>query len=107
MFRFVKFFKGLTTCPGKETRILAGLSQADARSTLGKNLRNILHETGKDPRWTASPSFRESFRKKMVPEEDVWRLSLLSRLLEERLEKEVMDEDTAVLEQLIASLCSS
>ena len=105
--RFVKYFHGLTKCAGMETRSLAGLSQADARSTLGKNLRKITIETGKDPRWTAHASFRDSFKTIPVPDEDSWRIPLLSRLLDERREKETMEEDTKSVEELIASLCSS
>ena len=105
--RFVKFFHGLTKCTGMETRTLAGLSQADGRSTLGRNLRKIASETGKDPRWTASACFRDCFGATPVPEGDIWRIPLLSRLLEERREKETMEEDTVTVEELIDSLCSS
>lgn len=107
LLRFLKFFQGLTNCAGKESRVLAGLSQADSRSTLGQNLRKIAIETGKDPRWVAHSCFRGSFKKIMVPEGETWRIPLLARLLEERLEKETMEEETTILEELIASLCSS
>ena len=105
--RFVKFFHGLTKCTGMETTTLAGLAQADARSTLGKNLRKITLETGKDARWAAPAIFRDCFKAIPVPEGDMWRIPLLARLLEERRDKEAMEEDTETVEELLNSLCSS
>ena len=64
-------------------------------------------ETGEDPRVAHSYIFKDKFKKAIVPEKEVWRIPLLSRLLEERQEKEIMEEDSSIVEELIGSLCSS
>ena len=107
MTRFLKFGHKLSISSSKETATLAGLCQADARSTLGKNIRNIAIETCKDPRWSSYYEYRGSFRKNLVPEEDTWRIPLLGTLLEERRVMKIMDEDTENIQELIDSLCSS
>ena len=66
--RFIKFARTLAINSSKEIATLAGLCMADARSTLGKNVRNISLETCRDARWSSPCQFQGRFRKIPVPE---------------------------------------
>ena len=88
---------------------MASLAAQDKSSTTGKNLANIFHETGLNA-WEASPAeVRQALLSKeaVVPEQDIWRVPYLSKLLEERNDMEVNSLDTDQISQLIDSLCTS
>ena len=107
MVRYLKFFKGLLKSPTKEVLIMANLPARDVRTTVGKNLRYLQLESGKDP-WITSPdNLRQSLssQKADAPEDDMWRLRYLAKLLEERGQLYYECKDTLNHSNLIDSLC--
>jgi hypothetical protein len=90
-----------------EVRILASIAGTDAGSVTGKNLRNLQAEFSLWP-WTNSvETFKKSYRGYQVPGEDSWRMPLLGKLLEQRREMFICEEDTITITGLIESLCMS
>ena len=88
---------------------MASLAAQDKSSTTGKNLAKISHETGLNA-WNASPAeIRQVLiaKEAVVPQQDIWRVQYLSKLLEERNHMEVNSLDTGQISQLIDSLCTS
>ena len=107
MVRYLKFFNGLLKSPTKEVLLMANLSARDVRTTVGKNLRYLQGESGKDP-WITSPDeLRQSLfsQKADAPEGDRWRLSYLAKLLEDRGQHYYECKDTLNHSNLIDSLC--
>ena len=90
-----------------EIRILANLAGRDVGSVTGANLLNIGTEFDLDP-WTCSPGqLKEKYNFYQVPAEDEWRLPLLVKLLNQRMEMRACDEATTTISELIDSLCYS
>ena len=91
----------------KEVLLKSNLSVRDVRTTVGKNLRYLQLESGKDP-WITSPDdLRQSLssQKADAPEDDRWRLRYLAKLLEERGQLYYDCKDTLNHSNLIDSLC--
>ena len=60
--------------------------------------------------WVASPAMiTEALDRQTtpVPNEDLWRLPLLEKLLLQRYEMETQVQDTTAIQELIDALCSS
>ena len=99
------FYDGVRHSTALEMRTVACVTADDVRSVTGKNLRNILKETGFDPR-----NHRHKVREVIlnyrctVPEVDTWRIPCLQKFLGERFRLEVLSEDTSEVEALILSL---
>ena len=90
-----------------EIRILANLAGHDVGSVTGANLLNIGREFDLDP-WTCSTGqLKEKYNFYPVPDEDAWRLPLLVKLLNQRMEMRACDEPTTTISELIDSLCYS
>ena len=105
--QYVGFFHNLQRSACWEVRILASIAGTDGGSVTGKNLRNIQQEFERCP-WTSSvQSFKKCFKGYMVPIEDSWRVPLLGKLLQQRKEMTICDEDTSTITGLIDSLCVS
>ena len=89
LVRFRGFFRSLLTSPSPEVQVAALLAARDLRSSLGSNLELIRKESGLDP-WTCSKAkLTEALiqaEEVPIPEEDLWRIPYLWRLLEERLQ---------------------
>ena len=93
--------------PIPEIATLARISAVYLRTTTGKNLHNLMMETGLDLNCDSTAAIKAALDINEVPEVDKWRLPLLSRLVDDRMELETMGEDTTNVEELITSLCSS
>ena len=107
LVRYVKFFKKLRTSKSDKIQLLVNIVSRDIRSTTGKNLNYISRLTALDP-WTVSEEvIKDSLERDPVPEEELWRLPLLSQYLKQRKEVEVNMESTEVICDLIDSLCIS
>ena len=79
----------------------------DIRTTTGSNLHFIKDLSGLDP-WSSSSKGVKAImaeRVKQVPEQDVWRIPYLGRLLEQRGELYYQMLDTTEVTELIESLC--
>ena len=104
---YVNFFKRLLESRSEEVRLLAELTSRDATSTTGRNLRNIRLETGLDPWISSSHQVSEKLSEmtKPVPQQDVWRLPYLQKLLIQRYKMKIQALDTEDITGLINSLC--
>ena len=107
--RYVKFFQSLLRSASKEVRLIAQIVAQDRSSTTGSNLAKIKEETKLNP-WSASPFHVKQVlleREPQVPEQDLWRLPYLAKLLDERHNMKLELLDTKAIDNLINSLCSS
>ena len=109
MTRYIKFVKGLMTSPSMEVAVMCGVARQDNRTTTGANLDMIRRETGLNMEVARTGQVREKLAKltTTIPEEDVWRMKYLARLLKERGEAYYKSEEEEVirLSGLIDSLC--
>ena len=103
--RYVKFFKKLRTSKSDKIQLLVNIVARDIRSTTGKNLDHIFRLTGLDPWDVNEETIEMSLVRNPVPEEEMWRLPLLSQYLKQRREMEVNMENTDAISDLIQSLC--
>ena len=86
---------------------MANICGRDLESSTGQNLAGIRRETGINP-WSASSMMVKSFyNDSQCEERDLWRINLLRKYLDTRLEMEKNLEDTKEITKLIDSLCSS
>ena len=105
--QYISFLLRLRKSVSPETRLMSGISAADVRSPTGKNCHNIAVEFQFNP-WSSSPSLlKSSYSYYQVPHSDIWRLSLLTNLLDQRYEISACGEETETVDGLIDSLCSS
>ena len=79
----------------------------DSRSTTGRNLTALATEFNLDPWSKSAACFKQEYVGYMVPEMDRWRLHLLEKLLVQRREMVVCEEEVQAITNLIDSLCSS
>ena len=81
--------------------------ESSLRSTTARNMALVSRETGQDSVSMSSRQVRNLVKCPEVPENQLWRLPLLQRLLNERKQLEVALEDTSDISDVIDSLCSS
>ena len=81
----------------------------DVNTTTGQNMNILRLETGLDPLTSSLVKLKAELGRKLVavPDEDIWRVKYLGKLLEARGEANYEREDTEQLTVLIDSLCSS
>ena len=105
--RYTTFFQSLFTSASKEVRHLVRIVSRDAKSTVYKNVKFIENICGLSPWDHPKLKILESFPKARVPDNNEWRLPMLKRMLEIRLEKDSSMENTDDLSKMIDSLCNS
>ena len=105
--QYLGFFQKLIKSDSPEVRLLADLVGRDAGSVTGQNLLNIEEEFGLDPWVSSSAQLGEKYCQYNVPDEDKWRLPLLVKLLDQKRDMAVMEENTKTISELIDSLCYS
>ena len=74
---------------------------------MGSNLMKIKAETGVDPLDKRKHHVMEKLLRSEVPEEEMWRVPLLKRLLEENRAMKNTDTDCKNMEDLIDMVCTS
>ena len=72
-----------------------------------KNLRIIHQEFNMCPWTITSHGFKREYIDYQVPVKDKWRLHFLKKLLEQRREMVICEEDISTITSLVDSLCSS
>ena len=107
MGRYIMFSKSLTKSATKEIRVLASIASTDSRSNMGSNLMKIKAETGVDPLDKRKHHVMEKLLRSEVPEEEMWRVPLITRLLEENRAMKDTDTDCKNMEDLIDMVCTS
>ena len=106
--RYPGFYRKLLLSPSKEVGILAKIVANDPRSTTCLNLRYLRGITSIDKEeFFSSWRIREALPVKHVPEGEVWRLGLLTTLLEMRSDKHKEVQDIKKISSMIDSLCST
>ena len=103
--RYVKFIKALSTTPSTEVKHLFNIVKTDAQSNTGLNINKIQRDTSLDPCKVNSSQVRSVIMKTEVPENYVWRIPLLKKLLEQRRDLECQMSNTEELETLISGVC--
>ena len=87
--RFHNFFLSTLESPSLEVQVMSRLSGRDLRSNFGSNLRLIVEKTGLDPWEVNNKSIKEKLsaaETSHIPTEDKWRVPLLRKYLDKRLE---------------------
>ena len=106
--RYPGFFRNLLNSPSKEVRILARLVANDPRSTTCRNLRYMEELTQlTKPQYYTAMRVRDSLPVRKVPEQENWRLGLLTSLMKVKNEKYKRVEDTQHICAMLDSLAST
>jgi hypothetical protein len=88
--RYHGFFRGLLSSPSKEIRILARIVKDDPRSTTCRNLRYLSQKTAmQQVESFSSWRVKEALGKRQVPDDEKWRLGLLTTLLSMRQDRQL------------------
>ena len=105
--RYVTFLRALRRSPSKEVSVLVNIVGRDIRTTTGSNLHLVRELSGLDPWCCTSTQVKKVLGEKLreVPAQDMWRLSYLGKLLEQRGEAHHQMLDTRELTELIDSIC--
>ena len=107
LVQYVRFFQNLLKSKSPEIVMLANTVGRDLGSVTGKNLFNVECEFDLDP-WNCSPEvLKKKYSYYSVPDVDKWRLPLLVKPLEPKMEMEACEENSKSIRELIDSLCSS
>ena len=107
MARFVNFFNSLVNSPSLEVQMMARMVRTNTRSTTARNLHLIQNESGLDSTNFTANDVRSSVPRRPVPENQLWRISLLPKYLVQRKEMENNFLNTSYIGTSIDSLCSS
>ena len=105
--RYVKFLKSLEISASMEVQHLFSVVKNDIQSTTGGNVYTIIKKTGLNPTEILPFHMRESLLKQEVPENENWRISLLTKYLERRKELKGLLLETEEISSLIESLCKT
>ena len=105
--RYINFVRNLINSSSPEVCVVSSMVARCARSTTGKNLKNIERETGMDPWTDQSWRIQEAIQRREVPKGEGWRIQYLAKLLDARLEMKDQCQDLEEINSIIDSLCSS
>ena len=103
--RYPAFFQKLLNSTSKEIRLLANIVSRDPRSTTCKNLLYIKSVSGLDPWDFSSQKIKASLPVQQVPDNQKWRLGLMSSLMKMKVDKFVLAEDSKSICAMLDSLC--
>ena len=107
--RYPAFLRRLLYSSSTEVRFMANLAMGNAQTVTSSNLAHLrkLIPLALDPLLDSVRIIKEALPVKLVPEAEMWRLGLLDKLLELRVEKRAAGEDVKVVSSMISSLCST
>ena len=105
--RYHGFFHSLLESPSQEVRILSNMVARDPSSNTSDNLKYLLELTNLSPWDYSSQKLKCALPVKTVPENEKWRLGLLSSLLSMRKHQYLLAADRTRLTGMIDSLCST
>ena len=103
--RVPKFYQQLLKSPSAETRLVAEVAAADARTVLAGNLAYVGNLSKLDMSLSSAREVREALPGVEVPEKEAWRL--LDILLRQRSELEKEGAETKAVIAMISSLCTT
>ena len=107
--RYQKFLKKLLNSPSKEIRFLSKVLINDPRSTIGKNIWYLNNVTSSDILKANTIEFKRQLPVKTIPDNEKYRLGLLTTLLQVRETKQYQELNLTkkMTQGLIDSLCKS
>ena len=107
--KYAKFVQKLLSSPSKEIRFLSKILLNDHRSTIGKNVWFLNDLTKVNIVETSKIQMKRLIPIDPIPDNDKWRINLLTVLLEARKTKnwQQLNLDKQQLDEMIESLCSS
>ena len=106
--RYSGFFRSLLNSPSREVRALARIVSCDPRSSTCKNLKYLEKLTGlHQPEMYSSARVKLALPVKKVPDNEQWRLGLITSLMNMKIEKFARVEDSKTLCAMLDSLCST
>ena len=86
--RYPGFYRKLQSSPSKEVRMLVNMVSTDPRSNTCKNLRYLREKTGlEQPQCYSSWKVKSTLPVQKVPADQMWRLGLMSKLMELKQKK--------------------
>ena len=88
-------------------RFLARVVVTDGGSVTSENIRYVKSASGLSPLKYGGARFWSAIPSQAVPQEQMWRLGLLSSLLSLHKEKYTSQEDTNRMEFMIVSICTT
>ena len=104
LLQYVSFLTRLGKSLSKEVRMMKSIAASDIQSTTGKNCLSMKNEFNLDQLTKHVSSFAKEYTMYDTPEQDTWRLPLLTSLLREKHELSVTGEDTKTISDVIDSL---
>ena len=106
--RYPGFYRKLQSSPSKEVRMLVNMVSTDPRSSTCKNLRNLREKTGlEQPQCYSSWKVKNTLPVQKVPANQLWRLGLMSKLMELKQKKYIDVKDSQRITAMLDSLCST
>ena len=107
--RYSKFVHKLALSPCKKIRFLRRILISDSRSIIKKNIWFLNNLTKSDICVSASWKVKQLLPVEDIPNEDMWRVSLLSKFLEIRYRKQFSEYSMtqSQCDDFIRSLCIS
>ena len=106
--RYPGFYRNLLNSPSREVRILSRIVTSDPRSPTCANLKYLKEMTKlHQPQFYSATRVRLALPVQHVPENEKWRLGLLTSLMKVQREKQSRVEDTKHIRGMIESLCNS
>ena len=103
LLQYVSFLTRLGKSVSTKVRMMKSIVASDIQSTTGKNCMNMRNELNLDLLTKPASSFAQKYNLYEVPEQDTWRLPLLSSLLRERQHMSVTGEEAETISGLIHS----
>ena len=106
--RYPGFYRGLLNSPSKEVRVLARMVSKDPKSVTCRNLKYLEQRTSLNkPEFCSSWRVREALPVLKVPENETWRLGMISALMKVKKEKYIGVEDMKQVCAMLDSLAST
>ena len=107
--RYSKFVQKLAFSPSKNIRFLRRILISDSRSVIKKNIWFLNNVTKSDICISSSWKVKQLLPTDDIPNEDKWRVPLLTKLLEVRKSRSylTLGSNKKQIQDMIDSLCSS
>ena len=106
--RYSGFYQSLLQSPSREVRVLSRIVKSDPRSSTCLNLRYLAQKTGlSKPEQFSSARIRMALPVQVVPDNEKWRLGLITRFMKMKAEKHLRVADSKHITAMMDSLCST
>ena len=106
--RYSGFYQSLLQSPSREVRVLSRIVRSDPRSSTCLNLRYLTQKTGlSKPEQFSSARIRMALPVQVVPDNEKWRLGLITRFMKMKAEKHLRVADSKHITAMMDSLCST